>query len=151
FKAKRGRPIPKLLAKSALGLPATMLRNWRRRSNRSFPVMILFHHLVADRQHMLGMSTAHFLRQVEFLRTHYQVVSLRDAIGMLRSNTVSRPTVVLTVDDGYGDNFLTLRAIRERLDVPMTLFVSTEIMNNQGRFPHDARHGNEGWNPLTWD
>ena len=87
----------------------------------------------------------------EFLRNYYQIVSLSEAIEMLRTNSVRRPTVVLTVDDGYGENFLTLRAIRERLSVPMTLFVSTEILNRQGQFPHDVRHGNEGWQPLSWD
>jgi peptidoglycan/xylan/chitin deacetylase (PgdA/CDA1 family) len=151
FQPKRGRRAITLVAKSVLGFPAALCRNWSRRVQGRFPVMILFHHLIADRKHLLGISTDHFMRHVDFLRRHYQIASLHDAIRMLQNNAVRRPTVVLTVDDGYSDNFLTLRAIRQRLDVPMTMFVSTDIVNRQGRFPHDVRHGNEGWSPLTWD
>ncbi len=151
FRAARGRSSAKLLARSIVGTPVVAARNWIRRSRGRFPVMILFHHLVADRSHALGMSTTHFLRHVEFLRKFYQIVSLSEAIEMLRTNNVKAPTVVLTVDDGYRDNFLTLRAIRERIDLPITMFVSTAMLNSQGRFPHDVRHGNTGFETLTWD
>jgi peptidoglycan/xylan/chitin deacetylase (PgdA/CDA1 family) len=137
--------------RSALGLPLVAMRNWRARLRGRFPVTILFHHLVADRPHGLGISTEGFIRQIEFLRTFYGIVSMKDALASLVSGNVTAPTVVLTIDDGYRDNFLTLRAIREVLDVPMTLFVSTGIVSAGSRFPHDVRHGNEGFEPLTWD
>jgi peptidoglycan/xylan/chitin deacetylase (PgdA/CDA1 family) len=151
FRASRGRSAAKLMLRSALGLPLVAMRNWQARLRGGFPVTILFHHLVADRPHGLGISTEGFIRQIEFLRTFYRIVSMKDALAVLLSGNVTAPTVVLTIDDGYRDNFLTLRAIREVLDVPMTLFVSTGIVSAGSRFPHDVRHGNEGFEPLTWD
>jgi peptidoglycan/xylan/chitin deacetylase (PgdA/CDA1 family) len=151
FRARRGRSAANLFMRSALGMPVVAMRNWRARLRRNFPVTILFHHLVADRPHGLGISTEGFIRQIEFLRTFYRIVSMKDALAALVSGNVTTPTVVLTIDDGYRDNFLTLRAIRELLDVPMTLFVSTGIVSTGGRFPHDVRHGNEGFEPLNWD
>jgi len=151
FRASRGRSTGKLLLRSSLGLPLVAMRNWRARMRSRFPVTILFHHLVADRPHGLGISTEAFIRQIEFLRAFYRIVSMKDALALLGSGDVKAPTVVLTIDDGYRDNFLTLRAIREVLDVPMTLFVSTGIVSTGSRFPHDVRHGNQGFEPLTWD
>ena len=151
YRPPRGRSALKLFLRSIAGAPLAAARNWTYRLNGNFPITILFHHLVSDRSHGLGMSTDHFLKHVEFLREFYQIVSLAEAIRMLRANTVQRPTAVLTIDDGYGDNFLTLRAIRERLDVPLTLFVSTGILNGECRFPHDVRSGNTDFHPLTWD
>src|SRR5438105_11024976 len=45
-------------------------------------------------------------RQVLFLRKHYRIVGLSEGVGLLRSGQISAPTVVLTFDDGYADNFL---------------------------------------------
>ncbi|MBI1735261.1 MAG: polysaccharide deacetylase family protein, partial [Candidatus Rokubacteria bacterium] len=150
FRAERSRPIPKLLVRTVLGLPIAAIRNRIRRRRGQFPVTILFHHIVGDRPHPFAISTEHFLKHVEFLRRHYDVVSLAEAIDLLKTNRVTAPTVVLTIDDGYQDNFLPLRAIRERVDVPITLFVSTEHVGKGTEFAHDVASGRHGFAPLTW-
>jgi peptidoglycan/xylan/chitin deacetylase (PgdA/CDA1 family) len=150
FRPVRSRPIAKLLLRTAVGLPVAAVRNRVRRRRGVFPVMIFFHHLVTDRPHPFAISTEHFLKHVRFLRRHYDVVSLAEAIDRLRTNRVTAPTVVLTVDDGYADNFLTLRAIREHVDVPITLFVSTEHVSKGSEFAHDVGSGCHGFAPLTW-
>lgn len=150
YRAPRSRPVVKLVAKTALGLPAAAARNWRRRLSGSHSVEILFHHVVADRPHRMGISTDEFFRHVQFLRRHYRIVSLGEAIEMLRTGRVSEPTVVLTFDDGYRDNFLTLRAIVEETGVPITMFVSTEHLTAGREFAHDVRAGERGFAPLTW-
>src|SRR5262249_24346875 len=119
FQPDGSRPFVKILAKTALAVPRVMVRNWKRRADRTFPVSILFHHLVTDRHHRLGISTEHFLRHVRFLQKHYDVVSLEEAIQMLESNAIHRPTVVLTFDDGYQDNFVNLRAVVEQTASPV--------------------------------
>ena len=121
YRAVRGRPPIKLLARSVAGIPFTVGRNWRRRLAEDFPVMILFHHLVSDRPHGLGMSTDHFVEHVEFLRRFYQIAPLSEAIEMLRTNAVKRPTVVLTVDDGYADNLSFVLAPPNGLFLPIVL------------------------------
>jgi peptidoglycan/xylan/chitin deacetylase (PgdA/CDA1 family)/folate-dependent phosphoribosylglycinamide formyltransferase PurN len=151
YRVPRSRSLVKLAAKTALGLPVAAVRNWRRRLRRSHAVEILFHHVVADRPHRMGISTDEFFRHVQFLRRHYRIVSLREATEMLRAGRVTEPTVVLTFDDGYRDNFLTLRAIVEETGVPITLFVSTEHMTDGREFAHDVRAGERGFAPLTWD
>jgi Polysaccharide deacetylase len=127
------------------------MRNWKRRARGTFPVSILFHHLVSDRPHRLGISTEHFLRHVRFLQKYYDVVSLEKAIEMLQSNSVRRPTVVLTFDDGYQDNFINLRAVVEQTGVPVTMFISSDHVDRESEFAHDLEYNHPGFFPLTWN
>jgi peptidoglycan/xylan/chitin deacetylase (PgdA/CDA1 family) len=149
--ALRDRPAWRLLLISLLLSPYLILRNWYRRSRGRFPVVILVHHLISDNTHLLGMPTEVFFRQVEFLHKHYHVVSLSQAIEMLKSGVVRAPTVVLTFDDGYQENFLTLRSIIEATGIPVSLFVCTKIVEEQAEFPHDQARGQHNFNALSWD
>ncbi len=151
YRAKRGRPGWKLLLRTLFFGPYLVVRNWVRRFRGSFPVIILYHHLVADRPHYMGIPTEVFLRQAKFLREHYRVVALSEAVEMLKSGRVKAPTVVLTLDDGYRDNFVSLRAVTEVLDIPATLFVCTENVDLQKEFNHDLKLGVRNFWPLTWD
>jgi len=151
YRVKRGRPGWKLLLRTLFFMPYVIVRNWVRRFRGSFPVVILYHHLVADRPHYMGIPTELFLRQARFLREHYKVVGLSEALEMLKSGKVRAPTVVLTLDDGYRDNFISLRAVTEVAGIPATLFVCTENVNLQREFNHDLKVGVRTFLPLTWD
>ena len=150
-KPARGRPVWKLLLRTALVGPLASVRNWVRRLRGRFPVIILYHHLVTDRPHPMGSPTEAFLKQVEFLRKYYKIVSLSEAIEMLTNNNVKTPTVVLTFDDGYKDNFINLRAVTEQTGIRPTLFICNENVTAQQEFQHDLERGRRGFLPLTWD
>jgi peptidoglycan/xylan/chitin deacetylase (PgdA/CDA1 family) len=130
--------------------PWFVVRNWYRRWRGRYPVLILTHHLVSDRPHRMGISTETFWRQVAFLQRHYRVVSLDRAVVLLRSGNVMEPTVVLTFDDGYQDNFVSLRAVADEAGIPVSLFITTEPVDVQREFQHDLLHGTKGHLPLTW-
>lgn len=151
YQARRGRPAWKLLLRTLLFFPYALLRNWLRRLRGSFPVTILYHHLVTDSPHPLGIPTEVFLRQVEFLRRHYKIASLGEAIEMLQRGEVRSPTVVLTFDDGYQDNFLGLRAVAEATGIPAAFFVCPQHATAQEEFGHDLQRGQRCFLPLTWE
>ena len=151
YRVQRGRPTWKLLLRTLLLAPYVVARNWIRRARGRFPVIVLYHHLVADRPSHIGIPTEEFWKHARFLRRHYDVVSLTEAIEMLRSGRVSRPTIVLTFDDGYRDNFVNLRAITERLQLPAVLFISTEHISNGKEFEHDVKRNQRGFLPLSWE
>ncbi len=130
--------------------PLTVLRNWYRRFRGSFPVIILYHHLVSDRPHHLGIPTELFLRHVRFLHRHYRIVSLTEAMQMLSSGSVRAPTVALTFDDGYRDSFPALCAVVEETGVQPCLFVCSEIISEGREFDHDLRRGVRNFLPFTW-
>ena len=131
--------------------PSIVLRNWYRSLRGSYPVLILAHHLVTDRAHRMGVSTETFCRQVRFLQKHYRIVSLSESVELLHSGEMGVPCVSLTFDDGYGDNFVSLRAVAEETGIPVALFVATQPVENHQEFEHDFAKGTRGFFPLTWD
>ena len=151
YRADTGRSIVKLLARSLVPLPFAVARNWWRRWTGSFPIVVLYHHVVTDRLHCEGIPTEQYLRHVEYLRRHYRIVNLQTAVEMMASGRVRQPTIALTLDDGYGDNFLGLRAIVEATGVPVTLFVSTTHVADGSPFAHDITWGHFGFRALTPD
>ncbi len=151
YHAPRGRPAWKLLVRLLVFAPLVLLRNWSRRWRGTFPVVVLFHHVVTDRPHFLGMPTAHFFKHLEWLHRYYRVVDLETALSELRSGRVTEPTVVLTFDDGYRDNHLNLLAATLVADIPATLFVCSQRIDTQQPFDHDLEWGFPGFLPLTWD
>jgi peptidoglycan/xylan/chitin deacetylase (PgdA/CDA1 family)/folate-dependent phosphoribosylglycinamide formyltransferase PurN len=150
FKPQKGRPFLKLATRT-LAYPALSFKNRRRARDKRFPVVILFHHLISDRECFLGMPTDNFLRQVRFLKEHYRIASLSEALGMLKKGEVESPTVVLTFDDGYGENFLGLRAVAEAENIPVTLFVCTRHVTEQAEFQHDIERREHGFPALSWE
>jgi peptidoglycan/xylan/chitin deacetylase (PgdA/CDA1 family) len=131
--------------------PAALVRNWWRQWRGQCPVLILTHHLVADRPHRMGVSTEEFWRQVRFLQRHYSIVSLAKAVELLRAGQITVPTVALTFDDGYADNFISLRAVAEEAGIPVSLFMVAQPVELRREFQHDLDRGITGFFPLTWD
>lgn len=149
--SRRFRSFWKLCIETLLFYPYVTIRNWYRRWRGQYPVLILGHHLVSDRPHRMGISTEKFWRAVRFIQRHYQIVSLSRAIGLLRLGAVQAPVVAFTFDDGYADNFVSLRAVAEETNIPVTLFISTQPVELQHEFQHDLAHKSKGALPLTWD
>lgn len=131
--------------------PSIAVRNWYRSLRGHYPVIILAHHLVTDRSHRMGVSTETFWHQVRFLQRHYRIVSLSESIELLHSRAAEVPCISLTFDDGYGDNFVSLRAVAEETGIPVALFVATQPVENHQEFQHDLIEGTRGFFPLTWD
>jgi peptidoglycan/xylan/chitin deacetylase (PgdA/CDA1 family) len=148
----RCRPAWKLCMQTLLLCsPFVIARNCYRHWRGRYPVLIMAHHLVSDRPHRMGISTEMFWRQVRFLQRHYRIVSLSEALELLRSSDVKVPTIALTFDDGYADNFVSLRAVMEEEGLPVALFIASDPVENHREFLHDLVNGSRGALPLTWD
>src|SRR5436190_1611244 len=145
------RPAWKLLLKSLLYAVPVTVRNWRHRRQADYPVMILYHHLISDRPHRFGGSTSYFLRQVNYLLRHYRLVTLSQAVELVRKGGIKVPTVAITFDDGYADNFVNLRAITEASGLPIAYFISTEYVSSGREFTHDQLCNEHGFPPNTWE
>jgi peptidoglycan/xylan/chitin deacetylase (PgdA/CDA1 family)/folate-dependent phosphoribosylglycinamide formyltransferase PurN len=140
----------KLIVRTA-ALPFVALRNWRRRQQKRFPITVLYHHLTSDRPKFMSLPTIEFARHVRFLKRHYRIVSLDEAVRMLARNEVPEPTVVLTLDDGYADNFVGLRAIVELERVPVAICVCTQHVTDRSELAHDIQRGERGFPSMGWN
>ncbi len=72
-----------------------------------------------------------FSVQIEYLKKHFEVVSLSEAVGRMRKGEIKRPTAVITFDDGYQNNFDVAFPILCRERIPATIFLTTGLMNTE--------------------
>ena len=151
FEINRDRPSWKLLVRSILFAPKLCLRNRRYRRERQFPVVSFFHHIVTDRPHFMGISTDVFIDHINFLKRYYRLLTIGEAVEVLKSDCSVVPAVLLTFDDGYRPNHLNLRAAMLATDFPAVLYLCSEHIEKGKPFEHDEPNGTFGFHPLNWD
>jgi len=89
-------------------------------------VRILYYHSISETPIRSSVSPEAFAGQIEFLvRRGYRLLSLSDAIARLRSgNGRSAPMAVITLDDGFQDNYENAMPVLTRYGVPATVFLT---------------------------
>ena len=108
-----------------------MTASFRRR------VVILMYHRVFEPSSdpwELCVSPGHFGEHLEVLSRDYQVLSLNELVGLLKSAQLPKRGVVLTFDDGYADNFWNAKPLLEKYEVPATVFVTSGSLDSPGEF-----------------
>ncbi|MBI3582501.1 MAG: polysaccharide deacetylase family protein [Nitrospinae bacterium] len=78
---------------------------------------------------MLAVKPEHFLDQMKFLKEHFPVLKYdADWSG------VREPSVVVTFDDGYADNYLEALPILQETGVAATFFITPELIDSNQEF-----------------
>jgi peptidoglycan/xylan/chitin deacetylase (PgdA/CDA1 family) len=115
-------------------------------------ITVLLYHRVSDEvRDNLTVGIEQFERQMALLRRHCAPLSIQQVIETQRIERSPKPLVAVTFDDGYLDNYKNAAPILMRHSVPAAFFVSTGIVGNQGRFPHDLKRGNAPIPVMSWD
>jgi peptidoglycan/xylan/chitin deacetylase (PgdA/CDA1 family) len=112
--------------------------------------VLLYHRVADDARDNLTTGVEQFERQMALLRRHCEVLSLHDVLAARVVPKSSRPLVAVTFDDGYLDNYLHAAPSLLKYSVPAAFFVSTGLIDTNGRFPHDIRRGNPPLPTMTW-
>lgn len=117
---------PKHLVKSVLASPLPYAL-FKARAHRGRPVTVLCYHTLRPDDDPIDAWTAvresDFVRQMEFLRAHYDIVSLDAALDARAGQ--GRPQAVVTFDDGEVGLSDSLLPIVSRLGIPVTLYIAT--------------------------
>jgi peptidoglycan/xylan/chitin deacetylase (PgdA/CDA1 family) len=120
---------PKRIARAVL-VHSPVYGVLRSRALRDSPMTALtYHALGADGEDFdawIVVRQVDFLRQVELLRRHYDLVSLDEAVKAHAAGQASqRPRAVITFDDGHESLHRYLLPIVEREHIPVTVYVAT--------------------------
>ncbi|HZS03664.1 MAG TPA: polysaccharide deacetylase family protein [Blastocatellia bacterium] len=143
---KFGRRSIKSAAAPLLRLAQEMKVNFGRNNRSAGGVMILgYHRVVADidaaeREAIFGLltSTETFRRHLEIVREQCEVLTLEEALGVLKGEKrVARPAAVITFDDGYRDNYDHALPVLRAMGLPATIFVSTGLIGTKQPLHHD--------------
>ncbi len=122
--------------------PWRYLSSQQARRNGSVPVGILFYHRVADVDpNPWTISCAAFRRQIDWLQSRFEIVSLAEAQARIRSGENRVPTLCLTFDDGYADNSAFALPLLIKRKIPVTYFVTTGHATAGQPFDHDVERG----------
>ncbi|MFQ5680788.1 MAG: polysaccharide deacetylase family protein [Candidatus Omnitrophota bacterium] len=104
---------------------------------RAYVLPVLMYHRVDGQQSLvskLAVSPRAFERQMRFFSRHrYNVISLKNAVGLLKDGEkIPAKTVVITFDDGYEDNYSTAFPILKKYNIPATIFVIVDFIGHKG-------------------
>jgi peptidoglycan/xylan/chitin deacetylase (PgdA/CDA1 family) len=98
-------------------------------------VVLMYHEVASDNDDIEAWTVvkqSDFVRQMDYLRTKFDVVSLSEATSrMANPNLTDRPMAVVTFDDGDRGNRDVLLPIAESLELPVTIFVATRQVQDQ--------------------
>ena len=82
------------------------------------------------------VSTAVFAQQLEFLRSHYRLVTLREALDSLTGRSpLPDYAALLTFDDGFRNNYRLALPILRAHGAPAAVFVTTGMLDKPGQIP----------------
>jgi len=110
------------------GITPLLLRFWRKDR-----LLFLLYHRVREPEHAFeaAVSCATFERQMQFLKKHFDVVSVREALRRKQKREISaKPLAAITFDDGYRDNYSAAYPILKKYSLPATFFLTAGSIGN---------------------
>ncbi|MGH7134959.1 MAG: polysaccharide deacetylase family protein [Pirellulales bacterium] len=112
------------------------------RKHRVPIVVPVFHRVSDDKANAWTTSRADFRQAIEWLRKHFDLISLEEAQRRITSGANDRPSVSITFDDGYAANCDYAIPLLVENAIPCTYFVSSGPVLDGASFDHDLAMGN---------
>jgi peptidoglycan/xylan/chitin deacetylase (PgdA/CDA1 family) len=75
------------------------------------------------------LDRSFFISQIQYLKKYFQLLSLSEAVKRMKNGGISRPTAVVTFDDGFQNNYDLAFPILREMGVPATIFLVTGLVN----------------------
>ncbi len=106
---------------------------------KEFPVVIInYHSFVRDYDQTIEVhpTVTHriddFNREIRFLKNNFNIVPLDQVVHQLKSGKkFKKPTVAITVDDGFKDNYDLLFPVLRKYKVNVTIFLTTGVIGTE--------------------
>ena len=104
-----------------------LLRFLKRKS-----VTILVYHRFSKKKEPFKLKIEHFERQIQFFKNNYNIISLSHYLQALNGNNILPVSpLIITIDDGYRDNFTVAFPILQKYSVPATIFLTTDFIDHR--------------------
>lgn len=110
--------------------------------NKGTPRLLIFnfHRLINQTNYddtfydleVFGPNEAEFEIQMKWLKKNVDILSETDLLLVLNNEKkLSRPSLMITFDDGYIDNYTTAYPILKKLGIPAIFFIPTKSINER--------------------
>jgi peptidoglycan/xylan/chitin deacetylase (PgdA/CDA1 family) len=106
---------------------ATSYFKWR---GRKQPKIIMYHR-VMDADGVFALPEKQFRKQMEYLSSHYKVISLGELLVRFEAGELNAKHVALTFDDGHFDFYGNAWRILREYKLPATLYITTGFIDGK--------------------
>lgn len=99
-------------------------------------VVLMYHRIAEPESDVwdLAVSPANFEQHLRLLRQTSLVLPAEELVSRLARQTLKRRSLVITFDDGYGDNYRVAKPLLARYGLPATFFIPTGNMGQPSEF-----------------
>ncbi|MEW8506765.1 MAG: polysaccharide deacetylase family protein [Candidatus Thiodiazotropha sp.] len=96
-------------------------------------VAILMYHRFSEENEQFKISRKEFDVQLKYLKGKYNFIKLKDYVDCLynRGNRLPPNPLIITIDDGYKDNYLYAYPVLKKYNVPATIFLTTDFISEK--------------------
>nr|WP_199798768.1 polysaccharide deacetylase family protein [Clostridium tetani] len=104
-------------------------------NNKGVPIL-MYHSIDYEENNELRIPKEVFRNQMEFLiKEGYTTLTLDELFNFLKNNNpIPEKSIVITLDDGYMDNYINAYPILKELDINATIFVITDLVDNNENY-----------------
>ena len=98
----------------------------------NYASFIMYHRFGENRYPSTNIKKEQFLKHVnELLKPKYNVINIEQALEAINNKKLVKDrSVVITIDDAYSSVFNYAWPIFKKHNIPFTLFVSTDVIDN---------------------
>ena len=100
---------------------------------KSERVSILMYHRFSKFPEPFKTPQVFFEKQLKYLQQRYNFISFNDYLQTFHRENVSLPKnpMLLTIDDGFRDNYEYAYPLLQKYDVPATIFLTTDFVSRR--------------------
>ncbi len=101
---------------------------FKNKKNKKKCPILLYHSLNPN---IDGVPESLFKEHVQYLSLNYNLITLKDAIQRITYGHLKGDELVITLDDGYEDNFTKALPILIKYNATATIFITTELIGKK--------------------
>ena len=80
---------------------------------------------------MLSISDVYLEKIIIYLKSRYKIISIDEAVEIIKNNRIDDKYIVITIDDGYKDNLTIAYPIFRKYDIPFTIYIATSFLTKE--------------------
>jgi len=103
-------------------------------------IILLYHRMVEDSSKYLNKGAVvhhrikHFKGEIPYFKRNYQILTMDEVVDHLKfGKAFRRPSIAITFDDGYLDNYTLAYPVLKKHGVPATIYLTTSLIGTTDR------------------